>query len=227
MSILPLSQQRLWPELRPAVELGFVLYGGTAISLRCGHRISEDFDFFSDNNLDSEKIKSSFSFAAHSIILQESSNTLTFQVKFEGTHYVKVSFFGGIGFGRVGEPELSEDGILYAASLDDLMATKVKVVLQRAAAKDYLDVAAMLSAGINLARGLASAELFFGNTFQPSESLKALCFFEDGDLSTLPKDIKQTLVNAVKTVSRLPDVSILSKSLSGYGLSVMSGEVQL
>jgi hypothetical protein len=183
--------------------------------------------FFSDNKLDSEKIKSSFPFAAHSIILQDSSNTLTFQVKFKETHYVKVSFFGGIEFGRVGEPELSADGILYAASLDDLMATKVKVVLQRAAAKDYLDVATMLNAGISLARGLASAKLFYGNTFQPSESLKALCFFEDGDLSTLSKDIKQTLINAVKTVSSLPSVNILSKSLSSYGLPAMSSEEQI
>jgi hypothetical protein len=42
MSILPLSQQRLWPDLHAAAELRFVLYGGTAISLRCGHRISKD-----------------------------------------------------------------------------------------------------------------------------------------------------------------------------------------
>lgn len=52
-----------------------------------------------------------------------------------------------IGFGRVGEPDLTEDSILQVASLDDLMATKVKVVLQRAEAKDYRDIAAMVTAG--------------------------------------------------------------------------------
>jgi len=50
MSILPLAQQRLWPELRKAADLGFVLYGGTAIALRLGHKISVDFDFFLKNH---------------------------------------------------------------------------------------------------------------------------------------------------------------------------------
>jgi hypothetical protein len=48
MTILPQAQQRLWVELRQAKELGLVLYGGTAIALRLGHRASIDFDFFSD-----------------------------------------------------------------------------------------------------------------------------------------------------------------------------------
>jgi hypothetical protein len=36
----------------------------------------------------------------------------------------------------------------------------------------------------------------------------------------------QTLVNAVKTVSSLPDVSLISKILSGYGQPVPSREEQ-
>lgn len=51
MEILPPAQQRLWPELQPAAELGFALYGGTAIALRLGHRASVDFDFFPKNRL--------------------------------------------------------------------------------------------------------------------------------------------------------------------------------
>lgn len=73
---------------------------------------------------------------------------------------VKVSFFGAIAFGRVGTPEFTDDGVLRLASFDDLMATKVKVVLQRAEAKDYRDVAAMVNVGVSLSRGLASAHLF-------------------------------------------------------------------
>lgn len=36
--ILPPAQRRLWPELKNAPNLGFSLYGGTAIALRLGHR---------------------------------------------------------------------------------------------------------------------------------------------------------------------------------------------
>jgi hypothetical protein len=38
--ILPPAQKKLWPELRPACEMGFVLQGSTAIALRLGHRVS-------------------------------------------------------------------------------------------------------------------------------------------------------------------------------------------
>lgn len=45
---------------------------------------------------------------------------------------------------RMGEPSLTEDGVLQVASFDDLMATKLKVLLQRAEARDYRDIAAMI-----------------------------------------------------------------------------------
>lgn len=133
------------------------------------------------------------------------------------SEHVKVSFFGTIAFGRVGEPDWTEDGVLQVASLDDLMATKVKVVLQRAEAKDYRDVAAMLGAGVSLARGLASARQLYGPNFQPSESLKALVYFNDGDLGALTSVEKKTLIDAVKAVRDLPEVTLRSKFLSGQG----------
>jgi hypothetical protein len=46
LDVLPPSQVALWPDLR-AVRESFVLYGGTALALRLGHRASVDFDFFS------------------------------------------------------------------------------------------------------------------------------------------------------------------------------------
>jgi hypothetical protein len=47
LNILPEPQRRLWGELRDTPQ-AFVLYGGTALALRLGHRQSEDFDFFSN-----------------------------------------------------------------------------------------------------------------------------------------------------------------------------------
>lgn len=44
---------------------------------------------------------------------------------------------GSINVGRIGEPEVTTAGILTVASLDDLVAHKLKVVLQRIEAKDY------------------------------------------------------------------------------------------
>lgn len=216
MEILPPAQQRLWPELRMAADLGFVLYGGTAIALRLGHRSSVDFDFFTEMPIDREAIQAAFSFMAQSTVLQDERNSLSVLVPYgDAEHsHVKVSFFGAIGFGRVGEPDSTADRVLQVASFNDLMATKVKVVLQRVEAKDYCDIAAMVKAGVSLPSGLAAARQMFGPNFQPSESLKAMVYFECGDLHTLTEGEKNTLVKAVSSVRELPAIEILSRQLS-------------
>ena len=216
MNILLPAQQRLWPELRPAAELGFALYGGTAIALRLGHRASVDFDFFSEKSLDRDALHAAFPFIKLSLVLQDQPNTSTINVPYGDSEreHVKVSFFGTIGFGRVGEPEVTKDGVLQVASLDDLMATKVKVILQRAEAKDYRDIAAMLGAGVDLATGLSAARAVYGVNFQPSESLKAMVYFDDGDLRTLTEGERACLIKAVSAVRDLPHVEVLAQQLT-------------
>ncbi len=214
--VLPTAQQQLWPELRPTVALGFVLYGGTAIALRLGHRQSVDFDFFSERPLDRPAIHAAFPFMARCTVLQDERNSLGVLVPCgdSAQEQVKLSFFGTIGLGRVGEPDLTDDGTLEVASLDDLMATKVKVILQRAEAKDYRDIVQMIGVGVDLARGLAAARELYGPNFQPSESLKAMTYFRDGDLATLSSGEKNSLVQAVRAIGALPPVVLRSRQLT-------------
>ena len=216
LDVLPPAQLRLWPELQSATGLGFVLYGGTAVALRLGHRVSVDFDFFSDQALDRDALYAAFPFLAESTVLQDQLNTLTVSVPYgDASHqHVKVSFFGTIGFGRVGQPDVTDDGVLQVACLDDLMATKVKVILQRAEAKDYRDIAAMVCVGVSLSGGLAAARQLYGINFQPSESLKAMVYFEDGDLAALTRLEKACLIEAVSKVRDLPEVSLSSSRLT-------------
>ena len=213
---LPNPQKRLWLELRPASNLGFVLYGGTAIALRLGHRPSVDFDFFSDRRLDKVALQKALPFIKRSSVIQDQPDTFTALVPDlqTGTEHVKVSFFGDIDFGRVGQPQFTDDVVLQVASLDDLLATKLKVILQRIEAKDYRDIAAMLAAGMDLSRGLAAARAMYGNQFQPSESLKALVYFEGGDLQSLTPNEKRALIAAAGLVRKLSPVGILSRELS-------------
>ena len=90
----------------------------------------------------------------------------------------------------------------------------MKVVLQRVEAKDYLDIAALIKAGTKLDQALSAAREMWGASFQPSECLKALVYFEGGDLKTLPRAIKETLIEAVSRVKTLPPISLASKKLS-------------
>jgi hypothetical protein len=216
MECLPPSQQSVWPRLAATVALGLVLYGGTAVALRLGHRTSVDFDFFTDVSIDGKNFFSGMPFLKDAEIIQAETETRTFlwASPDDPQSAVKLSFVGGLEFGRVGVPALTRDGILSVASLEDVMATKLKVIQQRASAKDYVDIAAMLQAGVTLAKGLASARALYGVAFQPSESLKALVYFQDGDLGDLPKSTKIILLEAVKQVDDLPDVQRLSRSLS-------------
>ena len=46
LEILSAAQRILWLELATVPDT-FVLYGGTGLALRLGHRVSVDFDFFS------------------------------------------------------------------------------------------------------------------------------------------------------------------------------------
>ena len=55
MNVLPPAQRELWPELQ-AIGDQFVLYGGSAIALRLGHRSSIDFDFFSSEDLNVDRL---------------------------------------------------------------------------------------------------------------------------------------------------------------------------
>ena len=58
----------------------------------------------------------------------------------------------------------------------------------------------MIRAGVSLSTGLAAARALYGPTFQPSECLKALVYFEGGDLPTLAQDERTTLIEAVSAV---------------------------
>lgn len=217
LEVLPPEQKQLWPELRAAGQLGLVLYGGTAIALQLGHRSSVDFDFFTDQPLDRNRITHEFSFLHSSILLQQQPNTLSFLTASapSQSNRVKISFFGGIDHGRVGEPQGTNDGVLQIASLDDLLATKLKTILQRIEAKDYRDIVAMVKAGVSLSKGLASASRLYGSAnFQPAECLKALVYFEGGDLNELLSEERRVLVQAVSNVRELPPVEIIAKSLA-------------
>lgn len=182
LSALPDEQRRLWTELADVPD-SFVLYGGTALALRLGHRSSVDFDFFSSAALDHDALFA-IPFIARAEVLQRDPTALTLSVTMNGEP-VKVSFFGSIDIGRVGHPDQTEDEVLWVASLLDLFGTKLKVLLQRIAARDYLDLAAILRTGKPLQDGLGAARALFGSRFPPMEAVKALAYFDEGDAVTV------------------------------------------
>lgn len=207
-SVLPQAQQDIWPLLAPAADLSFVLYGGDRGRAPSRPRTSIDFDFFRSAPLDKAELESAFSFLRDAETIQEDENTLVVSVKMPSGP-VKLSFFGGMTIGRVNEPLRTADSTLLVASLEDLLATKLKVILDRAEAKDYRDIAAMLSAGVSLERGLGAFAKMYGK--DPGLVLRAIGFFKDGDLPSLSKADQDILRAARDRVTAIPDV-VLSQS---------------
>ena len=196
LDILPPAQRRLWNELGATPE-HFVLYGGTAIALRLGHRHSEDFDFFSDEAFSPRKLKAEVTYLRDAETIEAGTNTLTCVAERGGP--VKVSFFGGWNLNRVGEPE--RVGPIWIASPLDLLALKLGVLPEREAAKDYWDMDALLGAGLDLTQGFAAAQAVYGPQFNPYISLKALTCFVGGDLHRLDAATRQRLTTAAESIN--------------------------
>ena len=204
LQILPVAQRELWGELRHTPD-DFVLYGGTALALRFAHRHSEDFDFFSNRPFAPEALRKTIQYLENAEMSQFESNTLTAIV--DRGAPVKVSFFGGLKLDRVQDPDVAAVNQLQIASMLDVAATKLTTIQQRAQARDYEDLAAVLNTGIGLSEILGAASAVYGKEFNGALSLKALTYFADGDLPNLRTEIQQKLRSLAGEVN-LRDISV-------------------
>lgn len=214
LDVLPAAQRRLWDELSELPE-PFVLYGGTAVALHLGHRFSVDFDFFVRESIDPRLLTQKFAFLQDANIVQVERETLTVVADRDGP--VKISFFGLPDFPRLAPPLRAQDNGLHIASLLDLAGTKASVVQVRAEAKDYIDIDAILQSGIELPQMLAAGRALYREGFAALSTLKALCYFEDGDVVSLPPEIRSRLTAAVRAVDleRLPLLAPMPREGAG------------
>ena len=208
LSILPEPQRALWPILAQ-VPKRFVLYGGTAIALRLNHRESVDFDFFTSDDFNSDQLMREMDFLAGARRIQESPNTLTVLKAVEGFDVpIQLSFFGGLRLGQIELPDMADNGI-FVASMLDLFGMKCATVSQRAEAKDYLDIDTIINnTDLTLEHGIVAASAIYGQQYNAILTLKALSYFKDGNVMSLPNKIKQTLSDKVKrcNLDNLPNI---------------------
>ena len=209
LDILPESQRRLWPEL-DAVPSDFVLYGGTGLALQLGHRASEDFDFFSSSGFDPDRLRSRLPFfrdldaADPAAWVHRKRDNLEAFVDRGGV--VKVAFFGGLDtLHRVEDPRRANGSHVLVAAPVDLAGMKMRVIQVRGSWKDYVDIHALVSHGIDVPTGLAAAKAI-DRSFDPITSIRALQFYGDGTLNRVPATMQRDLTRRAQTVdlSKLP-----------------------
>jgi hypothetical protein len=114
--------------------------------------------------------------------------------------------------GRINDPLRTADSVLLVASREDLLATKLKAILDQAEAKDYSDISALLVHGSSLETGLGGFVAMFRK--DASLPLKAIGFFKDGDLPTLPEADQDRLRQARDRIATIPHLKISHGSLA-------------
>lgn len=211
MDILPEAQREVWDRLG-LTPGDFVLYGGTALALRLGHRESIDLDFFSRLPLQPLELLRSIGYLHDQVVTQQSENTLSCDIE-TGKGSVKISFFGGLSLGQIDPPDRVDSNNIAVASLRDIFGMKCATVPQRNESKDYLDIHALIVKGkIGLSEGIAGARAIYGRQYNPVLTLQALSYFNDLP-DSLPESVKVDLRAAVRDVSLqdLPRVATLGK----------------
>ena len=218
LEILRESQLRLWPDL-DAVPSDFVLYGGTGLALQLGHRVSEDFDFFSSSGFDPDRLRSRLPFfrdldpADPDTWVHHKRDNLEAFVNRGGP--VKVAFFGGLDtLQRIQDPQRAAGSRVRVASLVDLAGMKMRVIQVRGNWKDYVDIHALASQGIDLPTALAAAKAI-DKSFDPAISIRALQFYGDGTLDRVPLAMQRDLTRWAQEV----DLGKLPSLRPRHGLS--------
>ncbi len=188
-----------WPELVGTPDR-FTLYGGTAIALWLGHRHSVDFDFFTREDLVPQDLLSSVPYLREAEPYLVDDRSLSCLVHRRGQP-VPLSFFQPKDFPELENAVLTEDINLPVATLRNLAITKLTAIQSRAEKKDYLDLHAMLhQASMRLEDMLADAHSVYGRRFVCLSSLQALSYFGEGDVQTLPDQVKRDLEKDVAAV---------------------------
>ena len=209
LEILPAAQRALWPELAET-PADFTLYGGTAIALRLAHRQSADFDFFSLESFEPGALLNRIPYLKGAGLRQ--SSPISFSVIVERGGPVQLSYFGGLGIGQVARADTVEGPGFKVASLIDLAGTKVAVLPQRVALRDYLDIHALLTrAKIPLPEMLAAGHIIYGAQFNPLVSLKAIAYHNDFTLAQLSQNVREGLLKAARATDsgNLPKLNVL------------------
>jgi len=175
------------PSLKP-----FSLVGGTALSLRYGHRSSEDLDLFYHEKFDQSEIVKDL----------ESAFKQRFVYKQEHTTFGIFCFIDEIKVDIVHYPYLPiapieiEKGIRFYSSAD-IAAMKIQAILGRGKKKDFWDLYELLQ-HFSLQQIMDWHKQKYPNQMLAISIPNAITYFVDADESETPVSFKKQTWDGVK-----------------------------
>ena len=172
-NILTEEMQKIYPLLGDFKD-DFYLAGGTGLALLVGHRISIDFDFFSDKIIKKtllKKVEDTFSKFKIQVVLN-TKDELTIII--ENT---KITFLF-YPFAKI--LPLETDDLIQILSAKETLATKAYSVGRRGAYKDYVDLYIGLNENITSLQEIISiAKEKYNDAFNDRLFLEQLLYLDD------------------------------------------------
>ena len=159
---------------------GFVLAGGTALALQFGHRLSVDFDFFSEKDFNVPAMLRRFSGIAKIEVRIQDEHSLTVSA-----NKVKLSLFRY--WDRFLFPPLKAKGFVLTDPRD-IALMKILAIANCGSRKDFIDLFFLLRKSLTLEDLFELLKSKFPKVdYNPHHILKSLAYFDDAEKEPLPK----------------------------------------
>jgi len=176
------------------VLANFCLVGGTALSLKYGHRLSIDLDLFSYEQIDKELIEDTLRSVFSNRLVYENTKA----------KWGIFCFIDNIKVDIVYYPHPLVDKIETIDSIrfyndKDLMAMKIQAILGRGKKKDFWDIAELLE-HYSLDEFIACHKAKYPSQMLGISIPSALVYFTDADESEEPETIKPMTWPKVKSI---------------------------
>lgn len=173
LEILDNTRQELLQKVIPATK-GFVMGGGTALSLQIAHRKSYDFDFFSEKEISSTLLEKLSAHIQIKTVTYNTGDELTFfdsnDVKFTFLYYYFKPHFEII--------EVSSGLNLF--SINEIAVKKAYTLGRRGAYRDYFDLYTILKNNyISFDELIKATEETYAELFNAKLFLGQLVYFKD------------------------------------------------
>ena len=157
----------------------FYLAGGTGLALRMGHRLSADFDFFSQKKFD------------EALILRELAKTKSFSLEKRDTQTIigtlkktKIAFFY-YPYPLL-KKETEQDGVKTASVLD-ITCMKIEAISSRGTKRDFIDLY-VAAKEVSLKELLIQFETKYSAlNYNMMHIKKSLLYFDDAEDEPMPK----------------------------------------
>ena len=173
LKILGQKRLNILKKLKFLKDYHFYLAGGTALALELGHRISLDFDFYIEEELDPETLLQDFQKHFKNVqLIREAKNTLILSI--DNTEVSLFSYPYPLISPLIKIPEVN------LASMEDICAMKIVAIIQRGTKRDFIDIY-FLTKRFGLERIFALTQKKYKGLFNKYLALQALTYFTDAD----------------------------------------------